>query len=517
MMRRSNTLSGAAAWAVAFVSLASLGSLTAARRARAAGIEDTVTGAVALGRSAHHVRVNDFMAVWQNPANLSLASGKDLGLELRLPIFDACFDREPDPAIVASNGYLATESFDKSCNEAGVMPAGNLGFAMPLPRNFGFGVGLFTPGGVPKLKFGNSAINAVGLDQATEPLPISAGKSESPARYLLIDKNVTAAFLMAGAGYAPIKQLRFGLSIGAGFTAIDYRNVSSLFGGQFKEQSVVSHVKVQDSFVPRATLSVAATPIDSIDLMASFTWNDDIGAEGTLDVAANGFDDAPRGDCAAAAPGPNCRVEDVKLEVPFQRFEVILGARYAQRRNKRERVLDPIKDEVWDVEVNALWSQTSHVDDYSLKIHDGMPPRQVAFSSVPGATASALPQTATLFHGWRDTYGLRLGGDYNVLPSRLAVRAGAAYESSGVPAKNMNVDYWPVQKVTLSLGATVAVQRWKLSLAYAHVFFESITTEVGTGNVKEVVAILPERAQAVNEGKYTASLNVLSLQANYTF
>jgi long-subunit fatty acid transport protein len=516
MMKRSCTLSRIESVGL-MTSLAAVMVLGVGTRARAAGVEDTVTGTEALGRSANFVRANDFMAVWQNPANLAALPGKELGLELRLPIFKGCFDREPDPAIAAGNGYLPTETFEESCNDAGPMPAGNLGFAMPLPRDFGFGVGVFTPGGVPKLKFGNDDVNAIALDQGSEPLPISMGKSESPARYLLIDRNTTAAYLMAGAGYAPTKQVRFGLSVGVGFVAIDYRNITSLYGGRFDDQNVVSNVKVLDAFVPRTTLSVAATPLDSVDLMASFTWNDDVSADGTLDVTAQGFDGAPRGDCSAAAPGPHCRVEDVKLEIPYQRFEVVIGGRYAQRRVKRERVIDPMKDEVWDVELDGLWSQTSHVDAYTLKIHDGTPAQNISFSSAPDGAVRPLPQEASLFHGWRNTMGLRLGGDYNVLPSRLALRLGAAYESSGVPAKNMNIDYWPVQKVTLSLGATLAVQRWRLSIAYAHVFYESITTAVGTGNVREVVALMQDRAQAVNEGKYSASLNVISLQANYRF
>lgn len=492
-----------------------------AQRARAAGVEDTVSGTVALGRSAGYVRANDFMAVWQNPANLALVPGKDLGLELRLPVFDACFARAQNPEIAAKNGYLATESFDESCNSAGPVPAGSLGFALPLPRNFGFGVGLFTPGGVPKLKFGNSDINAIGINPATETVPASAGKRESPGRYLLVDKNVLAAFLMVGAGWAPIDQLRVGVSVGAGAVTVDYTNVTSLLAGTFIDQEFTSRVQVADAFVPRATVSVAATPLAALDLLASFTWTDDISAKGNLDVVANGFDNAPRGDCSDPAPGPNCRAEDVTLKIPYQRYEVLLGARYAQRNKPRARALDPINDEVFDIELNALWSQTSHVDAFTLKINEGRAvPERVTLSSNPTAVPQALPQNASLFHGWKDTYGLRLGGDYNVLPSLLAVRAGVAYESSGVPTKNMNIDYWPLQKYTLSLGATVALQRFKLSIAYAHVFYETVTTPVGEGNVREITAVpgpKPDSAQAVNEGKYTASLNVVSLQANYTF
>ena len=483
------------------------------RRARAAGVEDAVTGTVALGRSANYVRVNDFMAVWQNPANLALVPSRDQGLDLRMPMFNGCFKRAQDP----SKTYLSTESFNKSCS-SGPGLTGNGGLVLPLPRNFGFGIGIYTPGGSPGLKFGNSDINTT--SPSAETVPTTTGKSESPGRYLLVNKTVTAAYLMIGAGYAPTKYLRFGVSVGSGFVNIAYKNVTSLFGGRFDDQEIVSDVRVTDAFVPRATASVGATPLDSIDLMGSFTWNDDVRAKGNLDVTANGLQ-APRGDCASAMPGPHCRVKNVTLKVPYQRYEVVLGARYAKRHKPRERAIDPMRDETWDVELNGYWVQTSHVDNFTLDIWNGAPnsaaQRNIQLSSAPGTGLSPLPNTATLYHGWRDTYGLRLGGDYNVIPSFLAVRAGLGFESSAVPAKNMNIDYWPVQKFTLSLGATVKLKSWKLHAAYAHVFNQTVNVPVGKGNVKEIVAYFPQLATAVNEGKYTSKINIVSLQANYSF
>jgi long-chain fatty acid transport protein len=210
-------------------------------------------------------------------------------------------------------------------------------------------------------------------------------------------------------------------------------------------------------------------------------------------------------------------VKDVTLDVPYQRFEVLLGGRYAQRRSKRERALDPIKDEVWDVELNAYWSQTSHVDSYILRIHKPDEQQRVALSSDPSIALSTLPTNASLPHGWKDTYGVRLGGDYNVLANLLAVRAGLGFETSGVPKENMNLDYWPLQKTTVSIGATVKLGRWKIHAAYAHAFFQSVDVKVGEGNLKEITSITPQAAQVINEGKYTSGLDVFSLQGNVQF
>jgi long-subunit fatty acid transport protein len=489
-----------------------LGVLCAVATAHAAGVEDTVAGTVAQGRQAGYVRANDYQAVWQNPANLALVPSKDLGLELRIPVFHASFDRYPNPAYQ----YRDTESFDKVENSAGVLPTGSLGFSMPLPRGFGVGVGVFTPPGTPSIKFGNGAINTIDVPPDFAVMGTS-GARETPGRYLLIDKTVLAAFLMAGVGYQPIKQLRFGLSVGGGFVDVAFKNVSSVVGGSLRDIEVASSLKVVDAFVPRTTLSVAATPIDSIDLLATFTWNDDVSAKGHADFTGNGYANAPRGDCASATPGQRCRVKDVTLEIPYQRFEVLLGGRYAQRRNPRERALDPMKDEIWDVELNAYWSQTSHVDNYTLKIREPMETQNIQLSTSPTASVIPLPENASLFHGWKDTYGVRVGGDWNVLQDFLAVRAGLGFETKGVPKQNMNLDYWAVQKTTLSVGATVKLGRWKIHAAYAHVFNQAVDVKVGQGNVKEVVSQIPEAAQVINEGKYKSSIDVFSLQGNVAF
>lgn len=495
-------------------SLVALG-LAEAPRARAVGMEDTVTGATTLGRAAGYARVHDFMAVWQNPANLALVPGRDVGFELRLPLFDGCFDREPDPR----QTYLATESFDRVCNSAPPLVAGSLGFALALPRGFGLGFGLYTPGGVGKVKYGNGALNTVNPLPNETATPTS-GVRETASRYLIVDEDALLVFAMLGVGYEPVSWLRLGVSAGSGFMSAHFRTVTSAFGGLFDDQAFLSDIDVTDPFVPRVTASAALTPLASTDLFATFTWTDDIRAKGSLDTVANGLTDAPRTSCAEQKPGPHCRVDPVKFHVPYQR-ELIVGGRYAARRVPRERALDPMRDEIWDVEVDASWAQTSRVDAYTLFIHDGLPgsaeERRISLNSGPSASVFALPKRAISPKSWRDSFGVRIGGDYNLIPSRLALRAGVAYDSSAVPTRNMSVDYWPVQRVTLSLGATAAFGRVQLTLAYAHVFYEDVRVPVGQGNVKDVAATFPDRGQPVNEGLYTASLDVLALQTNLRF
>lgn len=493
---------------------------------RAAGIEDTVSGTVALGRAANHVRVNDFMATWQNPANLAVVHGLDLGGELRLPSLSACFDRarvanveyrEPD----TTTAFQGSESFGAVCNDASPLPSGNLGLAHGLRRGIGYGIGLFTPAGVGRSAYGTDTVVTVN-PLPNETLPITASGIESPTRQMLVSRKAMAAWLMAGLGYQPWKVWRLGLSLGAGFAKIQNTSVSSAAGGSFRDQEVLTEVSVADWFVPRAVLSTVVTPLDSLELMAALTYQADVNATGHVDLTANGIQGAPLGDCRAAdpeSPGPRCRADGVKLRAPFPTWEATLGIRYAKRKVAHEGALVPMRDEVWDVELDAFWAQTSHVDENRVEFSDPSAPdaARILFTSDPMGIPLYTPSGASIPKHWRDTYGVRAGGDYHVIAERLSLRAGLSYQSSAVKARYMNIDSWPVQKVGVHVGASLGLGKVTLSAAYAHLFFASVDVPIGTGEVREVVSQMPDAAQAVNEGYYTAGLDVFSVQGNLTF
>ncbi len=493
-----------------------------AANAQAAGVEDAPAGAEALGRAANYVRARDFFAVWQNPANLAVVSRRNAGLEFRLPVMNACFDRARDP----SKEYKPFESFNKVCNEKKVFPTGNVGYAMSFENGLGFGVGVFTPSGVSKLKFGDDTI----VTQMTGPGEYGRTETgvETANRQLLITRDVLAAFLMAGVGYQIMPELRVGLSAGFGVADIRFKNVASVQGSSFLDQEVLTKVHVKDWFVPRATFSIVGSPIPALDLMAQVTITSDIKASGHVDAQANGITGAPRGNCKSTEPGPYCRVDDVTLKVPYQRVEVYIGARYGFVRpgHTHGPKFDPMKDELGDVELNAYFVNTGSVDAYRLNLYDAGDPddlARVSFSTDPNARGVGLPARALIPHNWRNTYGVRVGGDYNVLPSLLSLRAGFSYESSAVRGSYMNIDYFAQQKFGLHIGASVMIGSMvKVSLAYAHLFYGKVDTRVGEGRVPEIAAVPavpPDTvpAQPVNEGSYRARQDIISLQGNLIF
>ena len=67
---------------------------------------------------------------------------------------------------------------------------------------------------------------------------------------------------------------------------------------------------------------------------------------------------------------------------------------------------------------------------------------------------------------WRDTLAVKLGGDVAVIPDRLALRAGAFYETAVADAAHANVDFAGGPMFGGGVGGSVAFGRWEIALAY---------------------------------------------------
>jgi long-subunit fatty acid transport protein len=91
-----------------------------------------------------------------------------------------------------------------------------------------------------------------------------------------------------------------------------------------------------------------------------------------------------------------------------------------------------------------------------------------------GMTARVLGQTFSIDKinidkKWTDTFSVRLGGDYNVIPDRLRVRAGFFYESPSTRRAYTYLDFLSLDRFGPSVGLTVSFYGVDLSLAYAYV------------------------------------------------
>ncbi|MCB9598646.1 MAG: hypothetical protein H6719_38375, partial [Sandaracinaceae bacterium] len=160
-----------------------------------------------------------------------------------------------------------------------------------------------------------------------------------------------------------------------------------------------------------------------------------------------------------------------------------------------------------------------------------------------------LPVVIPITKGWSDQLSIRLGGDWNVIPGMLALRAGAHFETSGMNTYYQGPDFMPGMRLGLHLGATFRIDRFDVSIAYGHIFqfdhtvdegrarhsastggrgaMDDYTCRDGAGNIIEeydpnmpVVqrnCYPPGFGNVVNNGTYKAEYNVLSLSLRYHF
>jgi long-subunit fatty acid transport protein len=494
--------------------------------ARAAGVEDLSGGALATGRAAAVGRANDFMATLLNPANLVLAPTTDAGFEFRLPFLRSCYDRARDPNVPYKEpgiypDFTGSENFGDECNQAGPILAANAGFVRPLGRRLGFGVGIFTPAGVGNSRFGNDTILTVLPVEGERYTPTLTGTSSSTRQMGLAREGLTA-YLMLGIGARIGERLRVGLSIGNGIASVYNKSTVSVLGGTFRDQEVLSEVNARSYFLPRAVASIGYAATDWLDLFAVGQYHGDLEATGSLTLTANGISGAPRTRCVGTEnPGTHCRIEGVKVTIPFPTYEATVGARFSALRPGHTRGGDPMNDERFDVEVEGLWAQTSHVKSFDLAIHDsnvgepGQP--RIQFGNADGVNVQNIRKSVSIPKDWRDTFGVRVGSDVQVIPSVLTIRGGLSWSSRAVPPETMNIDIWPVRKIGLHLGATYRFRRFKFTAGYAHLFYERIDVPVGTGRVLESVTTNEAAATAVNEGSFRATQDVFSLQLNAAF
>jgi long-subunit fatty acid transport protein len=118
---------------------------------------------------------------------------------------------------------------------------------------------------------------------------------------------------------------------------------------------------------------------------------------------------------------------------------------------------------------------------------------------------------------YQDAFSVRVGADYELLPSRLTVRAGYLHETSAIPTRSVSVDFGNWQRDAVSVGATAKL--WKgltASVAYAHHFIadQNVTDSKVDQKVTPCVSspgCADTMGTIVGNGLYKASLDVVSL------
>jgi long-chain fatty acid transport protein len=448
------------------------------------------SGSAAFSRGgAWLATASDPIAVHFNPAALvTQASG--FSIEQQLAFTHTCFDRRgpgntrigPDDA--TNPGFY---QYDVACNQRGGFPSTVPSLAVVLRATdwLAFGVAVLPPAtyGTQQGQFPLMASGTNRSDGTRVPLP-------APYRYLQLEQQSTILFPTVSVAVAVTKHLRFGAGFIAGIGDINLSTtaVASLGGndaaGDHMTDDSLSTIHTRDLFVPGVVASLLWSLGPSIDVAAWGRWMDAIRtSSGSLDVTqrlfdGNGHENPPCTGTPANGSTSYSSCADQSVPNHFadavSRFvykippEVRAGFRFhlprpdAARAFDTARVRDPLRDDVFDVEVNGsyTWNSLADVIEARFKEANG----QGVLVTLP--TNVRVPPNADRPTGYRDSIGVRVGGQWNVVRDVFGIRAGGWLETQSQDARFLTVA--PVGATRFGFGGGVVARYGALDVSIGY-------------------------------------------------
>jgi long-subunit fatty acid transport protein len=465
--------------------------------AQAGGIEYVGAGTTALGRGgAFAARADDPMALAYNPAALADLADTQLMLNLSNAFYSSCADRSGTYGSQVEETSASTDRFGdiadyrhvpfpEICQSNNINPGAWLAFALKPTSKLGIGFGILSPAAAGHKIWGDGT-------GATDD-----GMLPSPVRYQMIEQEGLIIQPTLGAAYRLTDWMRLGVSLQSGLAVLKVANMTVNHGTENPIQDSRADIAATDLFIPAVIASLQLIPHDNIELSLFGRYSDKIRAKGEVDVEVGTFSET-------LAIDSN---DDVSLTVP-QPGHVGMALRYAARRAPRQdgERGDPLRDERWDLELDAVYILASQFDHI-----------QVDIPELPMLAAQGIH--TQLRHDWSNQLSLRAGGDYNVIADRLALRAGLHYETSAIDGAYTGIDFQPAQRLGLHAGFSLRLGRADLSLAYAHIFQETIQVPWSDAAYRQIAAAAKPNPEAVvvNAATYRTAFDVVSFGVNFHF
>jgi long-subunit fatty acid transport protein len=508
--------------ALLVVALSALGS---AGTAFAIGFELAPPGARDTGRAgASAVGADTAIGLFYNPATLLAPSSRtDTALALHMGITDVCFTRQA----VLEDGSGARSAGPRSaeiCSDAktAYIPVGASSYR--FGKKFALGLGVYSPPAAGRdLSFGSARTGT------PDGNPAASSSQLSPSRYMLLGARILQTFPTVGAAWAPWPWLRLGASFGWGFTRFSLstasfsRAVVSTTPVEIGATTDVStDVSGKDGFTPRVQAGAWVQPFASIplELGLSFTYTGDIEASDAKLRLRNLYTDYYPSTLigligGVQQPALDATIRGVSVLVP-QISTLHGGARYAKKLPVPVgKAGDRLASERFDIEVDFVATFAKRLDTIDATLPSDVsvvvPSPSPAFSDIN----LMLPGTISLPHHWQNQYGVRVGGDYNVVPGLLAIRAGYSFESEGVKKGYTQLDFFPHKRYGLMLGATVRIiDLIDVSLAYAYFITPDIVNSVQDAALRRTAAGMARAGddEVVNAGRFTQTASSLVLE-----
>ena len=427
----------------------------------AAGIEHPDIGTIAIGRGgAYAAAPSDGLAMQYNPAGFASQHGWRLTLDANMSFQQLSFAPATGGATVS--------------NSAG-------GFLVGAPIvSYGFGhVGWLSS---LTLALGFTTPSAIGK----ETYPGPPATPDAAQRYALIASDYFIIYYSAAIA-ASYKWFSAGVTLQLvhGSAKFSQAAWSGPYMGTDTFYDAIANVDVSNTVVPTAVFGVTARPIPKLALGLSYRPRFDFIAHGTL------TNDLPP--VGNRAGGDGRRQLDRLLPALSRR--------------------DPLRRAV-RVHCRACWSRRTSSPSSGPSSTPSRSARKDIHVTTPGTDRTLA--NIIFQKDFQDAISVRVGADYELLPSRLTVRAGYLHETSAIPLKSVSVDFGNWQRDAVSVGGTVKIWRGlNASVAYAHHFIAD--QNVTDSQVVQIVTpcstpgCTDPAPTVVGKGIYKASLDVVSL------
>ncbi len=533
---RNTVLSRSMACALALA----LGSLALSREARATNAyEFPDTGTEQVGRGGAWVaRASGPLATVQNPAGLA-GQRTALSLDLNLIWQKTCFSRSgPGGAAeqVKTNGPTFSYPTSDVCNTNSGTPFPNPALAATIRVTPRLGIGIFLggPSAAGKAEWPDTV---TGTKANGQPTTVPA-----PTRYMLLSQEGLVLLPTVSVGYEVIPGLRLGAGFTWGVAHLKLSNVSRALSSSSdpydqSSDDLKANLDVKDNFVPSVVAGALYSPTSNLDIGAWWHWSDDLRARGDVTVVGpiyngQGVRDPSQYDCGNPGNAYPCtevpgaaylRIKQpmqAKLGVRFHQPLEGAGANQASLDGvAAPQFRDPIANDAWDIEADVTFSHNSAADALVIRFPPNGANQQPIY--LPWLVGGAqVPPNADVPHQFRDVWGLRVGGDYAIVPKHAVVRGGAFVESRGQDPAYANIDFVPAARVGLSLGGTYRFgESVDVLFAASHIFAERLDNG-GQGKLLGIAGsgtTAYRTATPINDGSVQQSVTIVSVGGAYRF
>src|SRR5690554_1426817 len=451
----------------ALVGLAASLTMLPAAPAEAAGFYLPGRGVRPLGRAGAFVASGhgNLNSLWYNPANLTLTDGMQLTVDVGLIDLSADFARAP-----RTDEYGEEFSYGKVSNESWPQASPQVLVGGPTGvEGLSWAAGFYVPY----------------MSGVTYP-------ENGLQRYTMVSNTGSLlAFFHAALAYEVGDAFRIGAGVQNAIASFRLVSVTSGYTGlhgrpEDRDLDILSKVEMSDYFIPTGNLGLWVKLGQSVEAAMSVQGPvtvDDADAQLTVRMPTS-----PEFD--------NARLTSNSIRAEMKIPAVLrVGFRF---------VTEPL-----DVELAAVWEGWSRFDEI------GASPNDVAVDGVSGIGSIPVGPLSIPQNG-RDTYSLRLGGDYRLNPE-LALHAGLGFETGAIPDEYYSIFLPESDKYSLAAGLTWAFSEWELDfgVAYYHYADKRITNS----KVRQINPTDTDQklATIVGNGEYSARYLVVGLGVNYAF